>query len=434
MPIRNLVTLLIVTVVCLACALQARNLKYGGKIGRAIRLLDDNFVESVDPQELYAAAMQGVVGKLDEFSEFIPADRYREFQSQIEQKFGGIGVQIEGPPAVRRLTVVTPLPKTPAFNAGMQAGDTILEIDGQSTQDLTPAEATKFMRGPVGTTVELLLQRMDSSETVRLKIPRADIEIDSVYGDRLRGDSTWDYFLPEDPRVAYIRIAMFGDRTTDEFLEALKRVREQAAALVIDLRFNPGGILTSAADICDMLLDEGVIVRTQGRRWMFNSTYSASQGVELDPAIPIVVLINQDSASASEIMAGCLQDLGRAQVAGNRSYGKGTVQQVFELESNRTALKFTTARFMRPSNRNIHRTREMTDDDFWGVVPDPALTMSLDEPQQIYLNRRWIMRSDPRLSSRQHQPPEPAFAADPQLKLVVQHLQRQLDMQRVASP
>jgi carboxyl-terminal processing protease len=422
-PSRNLYILLIVGSLSIACALQAHNLQYGSKVGQAIRMIETNYIEPIDTQTLSHAAIEGVVGKLDTFSEFIPPQRYQEFNSMIEQKFGGIGVQIEGPPTTARLTVVAPIPKTPAFKSGIQAGDVILEIDQRPTAGLSAQDATKLMRGRVGESVELLVQRMDSSERVHLSIQRADIEVDSVYGDRIRTDATWEYFLEEDPRVAYIRIVLFGERTQAEFSAALKEVAANAKALVIDLRFNPGGILPAAVELCDMLVDSGVIVRTQGRRKIFDSDYQATSGVELDSSIPVIVLINQESASASEIMAGCLQDLGRAKIAGSRSYGKGTVQQVFEIENNRTALKFTTARFLRPSFKNIHRTEEMTDQDEWGIHPEPELEMQLDDVQQIYLNRRWQLRGDPRLMTRRDRAPEPAFAADPQLKMVVEYLQ-----------
>lgn len=420
---RNLYILLIVGGLSLACAMKAGNLQYGSKVGQAIRMIETNYIDSIDAQSLSHAAIEGVVAKLDPFSEFIPPQRYQEFNSMIEQKFGGIGVQIEGPPSVPRLTVVAPIPKTPAFKSGMQAGDVILEIDKKPTMGLSAQEATKLMRGRVGETVELLVQRMDSSERVYLNIQRADIEVDSVYGDRIRADATWEYFLEEDPRVAYIRIVLFGERTQAEFSAALKEIAGSAQGLVIDLRFNPGGILPAAVELCDMLVDSGVIVRTQGRREIFNSDYQATPGVELDISIPIIVLINQESASASEIMAGCLQDLGRAKIAGSRSYGKGTVQQVFEIESDRTALKFTTARFLRPSFKNIHRTEKMTDQDEWGIHPAPELALQLDDVQQIYLNRRWYLRGDPRLMARIDRAPEPEFAADPQLKMAVEYLQ-----------
>jgi carboxyl-terminal processing protease len=426
-PARNVLILFLVMVFSVACASRARHLLYGGRIGHAIQLIEDNYIDPIDPQDLFIAAMNGIVGDLDQFSEFIPPQRFQEFHSVIEQKFGGIGIQIEGPPAVDRLTVVTPIPNTPAFKAGVMAGDTILEINNRSTEGLTAIDSLKIMRGPIGTSVELLLERMDSAERVRVNLTRADIEVDSLFGDRIRGDSSWEYFLDEDPRIAYVRISLFGERTKEEFKSALESIANTAQALIIDLRFNPGGILPAAVELCDMLIDDGVIVRTKGRREFFDSAFLATPGARLDQSVPIVVLINGDSASASEIMAGCLQDLGRAKIAGSRSYGKGTVQQIFELESNRSAMKFTTARFLRPSYKNIHRTEGMTEEDDWGIRPDPELAMSLNETQKIYLNRRWLLRGDPRIMNDPERPPEPPFAADSQLEMVVNYLRTTLD-------
>ena len=429
MPLRNILTLLAVTVVCIACAIQARTMRYGSKVGQAIRMVEDYYINEVDPQDLYIAAMDGIVSKLDQFSDFIPPQRYKEFQSTIEQRFGGIGINIEGPPAVNRLTVIAPIPGTPAFRAGIRAGDVIMEIDGTSTEGLDPTAATKLMRGPLGSEVSLLIKRMDSAESVLLSIPRADIEINSVYGDHILEDSSWDYFIPEDRRIAYIRITMFGERTVEEFRRALQRVRDDAKAVVIDLRFNPGGVLPASVAMCDMLVDSGVILRTKGRREFFDNEFVAEPSVEIDKKIPMVVLVNGDSASAAEIMAGALQDLCRAKIAGTRSYGKGTVQQVFELESDTSALKFTTARFLRPNGKNIHRTESMKEEDEWGITPDPELNVPVTDLEQGYLARRWQLRGDPRAVVRGQQPPEPPFAGDLQLAAAVKYLWEEIGEQ-----
>lgn len=434
MPLRNLLILLSVTCVCIACAIQARNLRYGGKIGQAIRMVEDYYIDKVDPQELYIAAMDGVVSKLDQFSDFIPPQQYKDFQSTIEQHFGGVGMNVEGPPNVNQLTVIAPIPGTPAYKAGILAGDVILEIDGQSTEGLDATKATKLMRGPVGTSVTLQIRRMDTNEKIQLTIPRADIEINSVYGDHIRENATWDYFLEEDPRIAYLRVTMFGEKTVEEFRKALRSVRDDAKALVIDLRFNPGGVLPAAVNMCDMLVDQGVILRTKGRQEIFDNEFAADRDVEIPKNLPIVVLVNGDSASASEIMAGCLQDLCRARIAGTRSYGKGTVQQVFELESDTSALKFTTARFLRPSGKNIHRTETMKENDDWGVSPESDLTVPMTDLEQNYLQRRWFLRSDPRMIVRGDQPPEPAFAADPQLAAAVNYLWQEIGGKEKAVP
>jgi carboxyl-terminal processing protease len=390
-------------------------------------LIEENYVEEIDPNDLYMAAMEGLVSRLDQFSEFIPPAKYEEFQAVIEQQFGGLGVLIEGPPTVKQLTVVAPIPGTPAFQAGMQPGDVITFIGNKSTEGLAANEATQLMRGPVGEAVALQVRRLGVPEPLNLQIKRADIQVDSIYGDRIRGNSSWEYFLEEDERIAYIRITLFGERTIGEFIQALEVVNKEAKAIIIDLRFNPGGILPASVQMCDLLLDQGVIVSTKGRNEAYGTEFKADSKVIVEPSIPIVILVNDQSASASEIMAGCLQDLGRAKVAGERSYGKGTVQQVFSLENDQTALKFTTARFYRPSGKNIHRTEDMVEADQWGVSPEEQLTLELSDLQELYLNRRWRTRGDPRIMTSADRPPAPAFAGDPQLKLAVEYLQRELE-------
>ncbi len=427
MPVRNIQILIALTLVCGFCYFQAERLKVAGKLGTAIQLIKDNYVEEIDTNDLYQAAMEGLVTQLDQFSEFIPPAKFSEFQSVIEQQFGGLGILIEGPPTVPRLTVVAPIPGTPAFEAGMQPGDVITYIGEQSTEGLQAIDATQLMRGPVGEAVTLKIQRLGEPQPLSLSVQRADIQVDSIYGDRIRADSSWDYYLEEDPRIAYIRITLFGERTLQEFQNALEEVRDTVKAVVIDLRFNPGGILPASVNMCDMLVEQGTIVSTRGRHGVIQAEFKADKNVSIDLSLPMVVLVNDQSASASEIMAGCLQDLGRAQIAGSRSYGKGTVQQVFPLENESTALKFTTARFYRPSGQNIHRTEDMQPEDVWGVSPEPELELKMTDVQELYLNLRWRRRGDPRIMTAPEQPPAPSFAGDPQLKLVVQYLQNLLD-------
>ncbi len=426
MPVRNLQILVALMLICMACYVQAERLKYAGKLGSAIQKIKDNYVEEIDPDDLYMAAMRGLVSELDRYSEFIPPARYEEFQAVIEQQFGGLGILIEGPPAVGRLTVVAPIPGTPAFEAGLQPGDVITFIGDKSTEGLQPAQATELMRGPVGKSVELQIARMGEPQPLTFNIRRADIQVDSIYGDHIRGDSSWDYFMEEDPRLAYIRITLFGERTVKEFETALKTIRDSAQAIILDLRFNPGGILPASVDMCDMLLDQGTIVTTRGRRDRYQMEFAADRDLSLDKSIPMVILVNNQSASASEIMAGCLQDAGRARIAGERTYGKGTVQQVFPLENDQTAIKFTTARFYRPNGQNIHRSDDMTAEDAWGITPAPELTLPLTDMQNLYLNLRWRRRGDPRVMTASERPPAPRTAGDPQLRLVVDTLQREL--------
>lgn len=421
MPARNAQILILATLVCLACYVQARRLKYAGRIGAAIETIERNYVDPVKGEDLYKAAMKGLL-KLDDYSEFIPQTEYAEFQATIGQQFGGVGLLIEGPPSSRRLTVVTPLANTPAYEAGLQPGDEITGIDGNSTEKMSSDDARERMRGIVGTPVTISLRRAGRTGEFDVTLRRADIQVDSIVGDHIRSDSSWSYFLPEAPEIAYIRVSLFGERTAEEFKEVLRRVKPHAKAIVIDLRFNPGGVLSAAVEMCDMLLREGRIVATKGRRSNFDSTITAQPDLELPLNIPITVLINDQSASASEIMAACLQDNARAVIVGERSFGKGTVQQVFEIDNASTAIKFTTARYYRPSGANIHRTSDMQPHDVWGVSPDKGFEIKLTESQQIYLFRRWQQLGDPRLTTGP-QPPRPPFSGDPQLRYAVEYLQ-----------
>lgn len=427
MPLKNIQILVVVVVVCLFCHTQAQRLRYGGKIGYNIQLIKENYVDEVDPNDLYLAAMQGIVSELDQFSDFITPSRYDEFQSVIEQEFGGVGILIEGPPNVEQLTVVTPIPGSPAYEAGMSPADVIVAIDSQETEGMNTSDATKLMRGPVGTPVTLTIKRIGEPKLLDVSIKRADIKVDSIYGDRIRSDSMPEFMMEEDSRIAYIRITLFGEKTVREFRSAIEKVEDKADGIIIDLRYNPGGILEAAVAMCDMLIDEGAIVSTKGRTASAFDQADATRGVILKKGIPIVVLVNGDSASASEIMAGCLQDAGRALIAGSRSYGKGTVQQVFSLDSDKTALKFTTARFYRPSGKNIHRTEEMDDGDEWGVTPEPELTREMSDLELLRLNLRWRRRNDPREVEDPLAPPMPLFAGDPQLELAVEKLQQLID-------
>lgn len=423
MPGRNALILILASILCYACSVQVVRQKYAGRIGRAIELIEGNYVDPVSGDELYQAAMKGLL-KLDPYSEFIPKNAYVDFQATIEQQFGGVGILIEGPPTTTRLTVVTPLANTPAYRAGVLPGDQIVEIDGRSTEGMSGDDARDRMRGIVGTQVTISVVRAGSPEPIPMQLTRADIQVDSVVGDHVNPDASWHYFLPEDSEIAYVRISLFGERTTEEFANVLKKIRPHAKALIIDLRFNPGGILNAAVDMCDMLLSTGKIVSTKGRHRSFDATFSAAPDLELPESVPIVILQNSQSASASEIMAACLQDDGRAKIAGERSFGKGTVQQVFEIDDATTAIKFTTARYLRPNGKNIHRKPDMKPDEDWGVTPDKELEMPLDETQQLNLFRRWRQLEDPRKSNGP-KPPTPPFSGDPQLRKVVEYLHHQ---------
>jgi carboxyl-terminal processing protease len=385
----------LITLVCLACAVQARHQRNLGDLGFAMDLIEHGYVESVDRYQLYQAAMAGMVGTLDENSGYIEPEQYGSFQSQIHQEFGGLGIVIERPAEGEPLRIFTVLYDSPAYKAGLQAGDVIEQIDGRATRRMATDDASRLLRGPPGTEVLLTVQRESSPRPLSLCIERAVIETESVTGDRRQADGRWAFMMQAEPSVAYLRLEIFGEKTPLEMKAALAAVRTEAKALIIDLRDNAGGLLPSATEICDMFLEEGQIVSTRGRRQSFASSHDATSGVDIEATLPIVILMNEMSASASEVMAACLQDHRRAKVLGERSFGKGSVQNVIDMEGGKAALRLTSAYYFPPSGRNIHKRPKATEADDWGVHPDPGLKVTLNDEQKKAVFERLRRRGQP---------------------------------------
>ena len=387
MPLRNLSIIVLAALVSLACYVRASRNRYVSTLAEAMNIISDEYVEEVDQRKLFEGAMQGMVEQLDDYSGYHPPDEYTQFQQDIDQEFVGIGVLVDYSQEKKELAV-TPLVGTPAFKAGIRPGDVILAIDGFSTASLSLKDATDKIKGPAGSTVQLQVRHEGETTPVMVEVERASITVDSVLGDLRDESGAWSFRLAEEPRIGYIRITTFGERTADELRAALASYEEAGAgveALVLDLRGNEGGLLDAAVDVCDMFLDEGVIVKTAGRRESERRTETASRGVEFDPSLPLVVMVDRFSASAAEIVPACLQDNKRAVVGGQRSWGKGTVQHVIQMEGGRSALRLTIARYLRPSGKNIHKAKGATDGDDWGVRPDEGLGLDLTEEQY----QRW---------------------------------------------
>ncbi len=343
----------------------------GGSVFREIDLLVDirhdlvqGYVEEPDTRKMVEHAVRGMVESLeDPYTTYLTTEELEPFERYVRASFTGIGAEIDMEDG--RPLVVTPLEDSPAWNAGLLAGDVILEIDGASTQEMPRSEVVTRLQGDPGTKVRLRV-RHETGEEAEIQITRAVINIQTVRGF-LRDDAgQYDYLLDDQHRIGYLRITQFSETTTAEVRRALEQIKAQGArALILDVRFNPGGLLQAAVEISDMFLPAGqTVVSVKGRK-VREQVYAATDKTVL-PDIPVVVLANEASASAAEIVTGALSDSGRALFVGARTFGKGSVQQVKMLEGGGGALKMTNAYYYIPSGRLIHRR---ADAETWGVDP-----------------------------------------------------------------
>lgn len=412
----------VVFVVCLFCYGNAVRFRKLGDLGLVMDLIDQQYVAESKPNDLYQAAMRGLVDSLDPYSGYISQESLKPFQSMLEQEFGGLGISLDGPPRRDQLTIISTLYDSPAFRAGLKPGDVILQVDGVEVAKKTFQESSQLLRGKVGTVAKLLIQKAGDEQPVTVDVTRAMIEVESVLGDRRLADGRWEHRMQAAPNIGYFRIELFGEKTSSELEKSITNIKEDCTGIVLDLRDNSGGLLESATTICDMFLSEGEIVSTKGRSDIVDQVYSAQQGVILPNEIPIVVLINENSASASEVLAACLQDRCRATVVGSRSFGKGSVQNVIPLEGGKAAMRLTTAYYYPPNGRRIHRLKDAKIEDEWGVKPNEGHEVNVDEDAIQKLLDRYRKRADPTLMNQETEkgsgaPTEndPSLASDPQL-------------------
>jgi carboxyl-terminal processing protease len=331
--------------------------------------VETNYVEEVEPEQVIHGAIRGMLRSLDPHSSFMPPEMFGEMQVETEGRFGGLGIEITIRDDV--LTVVAPIEETPAFRAGILAGDQIVLVEGESTKDMTLIEAVKKLRGPEGTEVTIGILRPGFTEPKEFTIVRAVIKIKSVRWTK----------LPED--VGYIKIRSFQKTTVNEIKGALKDLEAQGmSALILDLRNNPGGLLDQAIAVSEVFLEDGkLIVYTKGR--LANQNMKGfSKGGDIWSNQPLAILINGGSASASEIVAGALKDWDRATLIGTQSFGKGSVQTIIPL-SDGSGLRLTTAKYYTPDHTEIHGK---------GIAPDIIVELEpvteSDEPGSDLRSRR----------------------------------------------
>jgi carboxyl-terminal processing protease len=314
-----------------------------------LSIVRKSYVEDVDMKELIQGAINGMLSTLDPHSGFMPPEMYKEMKLDTRGEFGGLGIEITIRDGI--LTIVSPIEDTPAFRAGLAAGDQILKIEDRFTKDMTIMDAVKLMRGAKGTTITITIMRDAFDKPREFKLVREVIKVRSVR-ERTLEDG-----------YGYVRLAQFQERTADDLQQALARLRTdnggQLAGLILDMRNNPGGLLDQAVRVADLFLDSGLIVYTEGREEGSQMRFSA-QGKGTEPTYPIVVLINGGSASAAEIVAGALQDHERGIILGTQSFGKGSVQTIIPLGDS-SGLRLTTARYFTPKGTSIQAT---------GIAPD----------------------------------------------------------------
>jgi carboxyl-terminal processing protease len=345
--------------------------------------VDRNYVKKVDRRELMEAAIKGVLSKLDPYSSYIPPADAEHFKDTVENQFGGIGIQITMDE--NQLKILSPLVGTPGYKAGLLAGDRITKIGDESTTNLSLDEAVHKLKGDAGSNVKLTVIHPGTSKPQTVSVTREVIHIDTVLGDRRKSDDNWDFMLDPDKRIGYIRITTFSRDTAQDLKKAMEELKgRKLKGLVLDLRFNPGGLLTSAVDTCDMFLTGGRIVSTEGRNTP-KKTWDAAKKTNAFSGFPMAILVNHYSASASEIVSACLQDHHRAVVVGERTWGKGSVQNVIELEDGKSLLKLTTASYQRPNGHNIHRFPDSKDSDEWGVSPSPGYEIKMSDAEMAEL-------------------------------------------------
>ncbi len=333
--------------------------------------------EYVDGQDLtyhdlVYSSLKGMVGSLDPHSEFMDVDDYQQLQNDTEGKFGGLGLVV----SMRDnfVTVIAPMEDTPGFRAGILSGDRIIKVDGRSTEKMSLPEVVKQLRGDPGTQVKMTVQRPSSGVVKDFTLTRAVIKMDMVKDINGHKD-----FPLGDGRIGYVRITEFGDKAGEELEAALNKLKAQGMkGLIIDMRWNPGGLLDEAVEVCGKFLPRGqLIVSTEGRDPNQNSIRRADgHGDELN-GMPIVVLVNLGSASAAEIVTGCLQDLHRGIILGGKTFGKGSVQSIFQLNDG-SALKLTTAKYYTPSHKVIHQH---------GILPDIEVPMTEEQEAALVLKR-----------------------------------------------
>lgn len=347
-------------------------------------LINALYVEAPDAEALQRGAIEGMLEELnDPYTTFVPRLDTERFSKDLTGEYVGIGAEV----IIRDgwLTISSPLDGSPAWKAGVMADDRVVAIDGESTEGLTIDESIDLLTGQPNTKVVISVER--GTESLDIEIERDHIKVQAVKGFmRIEGDGEWQHIIDRSAGIAYIRLTQFTPGCAQEVKDAIEESKRELGGelggLILDLRFNPGGLLDEAVEIADLFIEQGTIVSTKGRVFKEESAEATSAGTITD--LPLVVMVNGQSASASEVLSGALSDHGRAIVLGTRSFGKGSVQTVRPLESGAGVLKITEQYYYLPSGRLLHRRDDSTE---WGVDPSPGYFVPLTNDQTLDMLR-----------------------------------------------
>ena len=324
--------------------------------GEVLEKINKEYVDEIDQSESMDSAINGLLQSLDPYSAYMPPEIFNQMQTETSGEFGGLGIEVSMESGV--VKVISPIDDTPAFRAGIKAGDYIVKIENNQVQGKTLSEAVELMRGPVGSSIELTIRRRGEKKALTFNITREIIEIQSVKMELLENN------------IGYIRLTSFNENSSDQIEQKIKLLenKQKINAYILDLRNNPGGLLTQAIRISDFFLDNGEIVSTKSRKASENRKWFAKKG-DITEGKTLLVLINYGSASASEIVAGALKDHKRAIIIGENSFGKGSVQSIIPLK-NKGAIRLTVAKYYLPSGKSISEV---------GVKPDIEVSEEGDD-------------------------------------------------------
>jgi carboxyl-terminal processing protease len=342
---------------------------------RALQLIRQDYVDpnKIGYKDLTYSALRGMLGSLDPHSQFMQPTDFRDMQDETRSEFGGLGIVVSTKDGV--ITVVSPMEDTPGFRAGILPGDQILRINGITTEKMSLQDAIDLLRGDPGQKVTLTIFRPSNKETKDYVLQREIIKVSSVKDSKILDQSITGNF-----KIGYLRITQFNEPTAQELDQKLNELQAKGMqALIVDLRYNPGGLLTSAVDVCGLFLPpKTMVVYTEGRDASQRREYDTAKNEKQRPNFPMVLLVNSGSASGSEIVAGALKDLNRAILVGETTFGKGSVQSVIQLPDG-SALRLTTAKYYTPSKQVIHEK---------GITPNIKASLLPDQERALLLRRR----------------------------------------------